>query len=586
MKWTEASSGSAPVRAHCRWWLALGLAIGLAGCGAPSPESEAQAPDLPAHVLATFEGGDITFEELDAAILALAPSQRRELSLGSTDAFRNFVRELALDELLREEARLQGIDQAPEIQNQARALERNLLVKRYLEANLPDLPPPGEAEIQTEFERRRAEFQRPERRLVFHLFRRLQPGVAKEALKEEVQQLRQQIVGGQGFNVVAARHSESESRHRDGELGWFQRGELAPELETVIFSLQESVPSQPLVTRDGVHLFMVDVIVDAKDNTLEEARDQLVPPLRQRQRDAALAQLTEDLEAQAEIFTPTADELQAILQRNDPQEVVLRVNEYTLDVATLMAMLANDSSQRVPSSNHVVRLLDQVRRGELIYQQQLDAGIGLSEEEQKTVNEQLSSLLTYQGRQQKLRLRMEKDAAALRAFFDENRMRFTSPLRLQLRRLSVPLSKHPSDQMALLERRRNDLNQGLTTLDELAAVIGGDVHDLGWQGLNQLQLIAPELAALISEVQKDQYSPPYSRPDSLNILHVVDRQEPQPLAFEQVREAVRQAYLERHGQRLYDEVRTEILSAAGFSLHEKRLDELLASGMGPERKSR
>ena len=573
-------------KAGRRGLLVTGLAVALVGCGTPSsspPESGTHEPDLPANVLATFDGGDVTFEELDGAILALTPNQRQQLSLDSLDAFYGLVKELALDELLREEARMQGIDQAPEIQSQARALERNAIVQRYLDANLPAPEPPSEAEIQAEFNRRRDEFQRPERRLVYHLFRRLQPGMSKDTLKEEVQQLRQQIVDGQGFALIAARHSESESRHRDGELGWFRHGQLAPELEEVVFSLEESVPSQPLVTQDGVHLFMVDVIVDARDTPLEEARNQIVPPLRQRQRDAAVARLTKGLEAQFEIFTPTEDELQAIFQRNDPQEVVLRINDYTLQHAAFRAMLANDSSQRSQSDqNRALALLEQVRRGELIYQQQLAEGVQLGEEEQAAVTQQLDRLLAFQGRQQKLRLRVERDTDALRTFFEENRMRFTSPLRLQLQRLSVPLGERPSERMARLERRRADLNEGRFTLEELASELGGSIQDLGWQRLDELQLTAPDLAALISEVQRDQYSPPFSRSDALHLIHVVERQEPQPLAFEQVRNTVRQAYLERHGQRLYTEVRDELLSEAAFRLHEERIQERLAVGWAEE----
>lgn len=564
--------------------------IGLVACGAPSsdpaaPTAQGDDSRISSNVLATFEDGEITADQLDQAILSLPVAQRQQLALESQDAYSELVRELAMDTLLLREARLQGIDQAPEIQSQERALRRNILVQRYLETHLPRIDPPNEQEIQAEYDRRKDEFQRPERRLVFHLFRRLDAGASKDDLKAEVAQLRQQVLDGQGFSVLASRHSDSESRHQEGQLGWFEPGQLDPDLDAVIFSLEEGVPSQPIVTRDGVHLFLVDVVVEAKKLSVDEAKPQFFPDLLDQHRRTAMATLVDGLNMDAEVFQPTYDELRVILSRNNPGEVVLRVDDYELRLDAFSAMLDNDAAQRPSAApNRAEQVLERVLQGELIFQHQLANGTRLTDEEAQQVAHQAEALLTFQGRQLKMRLHLDRDPEALKTFFEDNRMRFTSPLKLRLRQLSVPLGDHPSDRMALLERRTQDANAedsvGETSLlESLASDLGGQVEDIGWKSLAELRLMNRHSVRLISDIPAGHYSPPFSTAEALRIVHVVEREEPSPLPYETARDSVRRAYIERHGQRLYGAVQNDMLEKAGFALYQDNLDALLASGI-------
>lgn len=573
---------------HQACWPAL---LFVVACG-PSDEAATDAAasasklpvmaeaDAPADVIAVFEGGQITADAFDGAILSLPPEQRQSLTLGNPDAYRNIVREMAMDAVLVQEAKLLGIDQTTEFQTKVRALRRSIVVERFLQEHLPAVEPPTEAELKAEFERRRDEYQRPARRLVFHLFKRLEVGGSLDALQDEVADIRQQIVAGQGFNVLAARLSDSESRHRSGELGWFQPGQLSPDLDRVVFDLDEGVPSQPITTRDGVHLFYVDVAVDAKDFSFEEARQGLLRQVVNQRQGEAMTQLEQRLDVDADVFKPSPDELRAILQRGDPQEGVLRVGTFELPLRHFAVMLDNDRQQRPNAEGfRAEQVLRNVWRGELIFQQQQAAGIPLSAEDEQRVAEQSRQLLAFQGRQQKLRQRIEEDPEPVRTFFDDNRMRFTTPLRLRIRRLTLPLGERPSDHMALLERRRQDLDAGTLSLDDLAAELGGEVETLDWQNLPELHVSAPRLAQFAAETAAGRHSPPFRSEESLQIFRVEEREDPSPRPYEEVRDAVRAAYLERHGQRLYRELRDAVLTGAGFQIFEQRLEALLASGL-------
>lgn len=195
---------------------------------APSPVEKTPEQPLSPDAIATFDGGQVTAGELDQAILALSPGQRQNLTGEASDTYEDLVRELAVDKIFLREAKLVGADQTPEFEAQIRSLRRNAMVERYLRDHLPPLSDPTEEELRREYDRRRGEYQRAERRLVYNLFRSLGPGLTKDDLRTELRGLREQVLAGQSFTRLAELHSDSESRHNQGILGWFERGQLAP----------------------------------------------------------------------------------------------------------------------------------------------------------------------------------------------------------------------------------------------------------------------------------------------------------------------------------------------------------------------
>jgi parvulin-like peptidyl-prolyl isomerase len=532
--------------------------------------------------IAVYDGGQVTAAELDRVILELPPNQRQSLALEDPDAYRNLVREVAVDEILLREAKLLGVDQSPEFLGQLRGIRRNLFVERYLAEKLPPIEPPTEAELRREYERRGEEYHRVERRLVYNLFRRLTPDTTKDQLRAELREVRDQVLAGQSFSTFAERISDSESRHNKGLLGWFERGQLSPDLEGVIFSLEEGVPSEPIATRDGVHLFYVDTVIEAKDFSFEEVRRGLAAQLYAERRGEAMRKLEAELEDDVEIFFPTRDELQALQRRGDPGAVVLRVGDFELRLGELGSLLETDRILNPGVvENRTERLLEALRQAERIYQHQLARGATLDAEGERQLAARADRLLALHYRQEKLRVAVDSDPARLRTFYDDNRRRFTSPLQLRLRRLSIPLAEDAAARMGSLERLVPELEAGRQTLEEAAAELSGDLQELGWVTLGQLRELDPKLARFAAGIPAGGYSPPYSTADRLSIVRVLERREPEPLPYERVRDPVRAAYLERHGQRLYEELRQELLGEAGFRFLEDRFESLIRSGLPP-----
>jgi peptidyl-prolyl cis-trans isomerase SurA len=88
----------------------------------------------------------------------------------------------------------------------------------------------------------------------------LRPGnqLSQDAARAQLAGFRQQIASGKAsFEELAKLHSQDGSANQGGDLGWSSPGNLVPEFEKVMDSLNPGEISDPLVSRFGVHLVQV-----------------------------------------------------------------------------------------------------------------------------------------------------------------------------------------------------------------------------------------------------------------------------------------------------------------------------------------
>jgi parvulin-like peptidyl-prolyl isomerase len=96
--------------------------------------------------------------------------------------------------------------------------------------------------------------------------------------EEEATAARKEIDGGSDFAVVAAKYStDTGSKDKGGDLGWFGRGVMIPEFEQVAFSLSPGTISAPVKSSFGYHLIQViekDPNRPLDPTRLQQAREQ------------------------------------------------------------------------------------------------------------------------------------------------------------------------------------------------------------------------------------------------------------------------------------------------------------------------
>lgn len=84
---------------------------------------------------------------------------------------------------------------------------------------------------------------------------------ARDRVRAEANQLRERILKGERFEVMAARYSRGPAAAEGGDIGFVERGIMMPEVEKTAFSLPVGEVSEVLETEAG---FLLLVVVDKK----------------------------------------------------------------------------------------------------------------------------------------------------------------------------------------------------------------------------------------------------------------------------------------------------------------------------------
>lgn len=116
-----------------------------------------------------------------------------------------------------------------------------------------------EADLRRYYDQNRDDFRQPataEVRLIE--ISRVPEAEDTAAALARAEQLRQEILGGGDFAALASEHSADRgSSPAGGDLGWFERGDMAPEFEQAAFELDVGQISEPVLTTFGYHLIKV-----------------------------------------------------------------------------------------------------------------------------------------------------------------------------------------------------------------------------------------------------------------------------------------------------------------------------------------
>lgn len=75
--------------------------------------------------------------------------------------------------------------------------------------------------------------------------------------QSQAQELKTRINRGEDFASLARKYSKCPSGQDGGDLGYFERGQMVPEFENVVFNLPIGAVSDPVQTQFGWHLIKV-----------------------------------------------------------------------------------------------------------------------------------------------------------------------------------------------------------------------------------------------------------------------------------------------------------------------------------------
>lgn len=136
----------------------------------------------------------------------------------------------------------------------------------------------SDKEIEAYYEKNRGNYSFPERVRVSHIFLKLSEKAAEkdiDEIRKMTEKITEKLRAGMDFGEVARTYSQGPTATAGGELGIIKKGEMAPELEEVAFSLEEGEVSGPVWTKGGVHILKIKEKVGSQSMSLEDVREDI-----------------------------------------------------------------------------------------------------------------------------------------------------------------------------------------------------------------------------------------------------------------------------------------------------------------------
>lgn len=239
----------------------------------------------------------INGQALDPQAIALEmqyhPAESRE------EAIFLAAQALVIRELLEQRAAYLGIEVLPHTEEtDEEALVRGLL---ELEVRVPEV---NEQALEQFYQSNRERFSSAPLVAARHILLAVPPDDVAERsrTREQAVGLLAELRTSPGrFAELAAQYSDCPSKEQGGALGQISSGQTVAEFERQLLRLEEGLASQPLESRYGFHLVLVDQRIDGKQLPLELVRDSIHAELSDRVWQKAVVQYIETLIGEADI---------------------------------------------------------------------------------------------------------------------------------------------------------------------------------------------------------------------------------------------------------------------------------------------
>ncbi len=241
-------------------------------------------PDASA-VIARVNGDEITLGHIIATAAAL-PEQYQQIE-------DDVLYELIIDQLIQQQLLGQQQEALSKLntlalENETRSLRAVQTVNALIEENLTD-----EA-IQAAYDAKYADFEGADEFNASHIL---------VETEDEAKDIKGQLDDGADFAELAKEHSTGPSGPNGGELGWFGSGQMVPEFEAAVISLEKGQVSEPVKTQFGWHVVTLNDKRKSEAPALEQVRAELAQTLQQDMIQAQIDELTQ----KAEIDRPAVE---------------------------------------------------------------------------------------------------------------------------------------------------------------------------------------------------------------------------------------------------------------------------------------
>jgi parvulin-like peptidyl-prolyl isomerase len=185
-------------------------------------------------------------------------------------------------------------------------VDLDLRVRRMMDRLADEDGPPGDETLRRHYAQHLDAFKTAEEVRASHILKNPPRGEDRQGSYETLREVRRQLLAGADFDDLARQHSDKADEHID--LGHFKKNELAPEFETVAFSMNVGEISPIFVSPYGFHLVKLTDRKPSVPKPFEEIRDEVASHYREWLKQEKVRALVKELEGRAVVEEVTESE--------------------------------------------------------------------------------------------------------------------------------------------------------------------------------------------------------------------------------------------------------------------------------------
>jgi len=178
------------------------------------------------------------------------------------------------------------------------------------------------------------------------------PDAVVDEIRKKAEDVLKQARKGTKFDDLAKKYSEDPgSKDKGGDLGWLVQGQTVPEFEKAAFSLQPGQVSDLVKTQYGFHIIKVLEKETAHTKPFDEVKDSIRAPMMLSKADDEASKV--------------ADQLAAAIRKSNRTPLADLARDYHLQVSQTRAVAATDQLLELGNSNDAKDSIFRLREGEV-----------------------------------------------------------------------------------------------------------------------------------------------------------------------------------------------------------------------------
>ena len=204
------------------------------------------------------------------------------------EGIKAMIDELIRTELLYLQAKKDGLDSDPAYLENVEDYKKFALVTLMFERALSSKTEVSEKEAREFFQENSEVFMQPSQVRASHILVKT---------RKEAEEILKTINAGSSFESMAqSRSIDTNSAEQGGDLGFFSKGEMVPEFESVAFSLKVGELSKPVKSQFGYHIIKVTDRKAGETVAFSSVKDVIIEKLGQKKQQEAFEQYIETLQ--------------------------------------------------------------------------------------------------------------------------------------------------------------------------------------------------------------------------------------------------------------------------------------------------